>query len=132
MTHFPLPEILEYMDISPKQIQEISEIEKQLDQGSPTGPKILSQQQETNRSLLKNLLAAAGIVIGTTLGIIVLVMVPFGKKTAIQQPQVITGTLTIAQPNITVTTEYVNPFATSAQYSNPFTASQNPFAQFTK
>lgn len=120
------------MDISPKQVQEISEIEKQLDQSNPTGPKIISQQQETNHAMLKNLLAAAGIVVGATLGVVVLVMLPLGKKTTTQQPQVTTGTLTIAQPNITVTTEYVNPFSTTAQYSNPFTASQNPFAQFTK
>lgn len=117
------------MDISPKQVQEIQEIEKQVD--TTNGPKILTEHQEKNNSMIKNILAAAGIAVGATLGIVILVMVPFGKKQVVPQPQVTTSQVAVS-PNITVTTEYVNPFSPTAQYSNPFTASQNPFTQFTQ
>lgn len=120
------------MDISPKQVEEIQEIEKQV---SPedSGPKVLSETTEKDRSVLTNLLAALGITIGASLAVFVLFMVPFHKKQITPpQQQVTTGTLTIAQPNITVTTEYVNPFSQTAQYSNPFVSSQNPFANLTQ
>ncbi|HSD99054.1 MAG TPA: hypothetical protein VLB73_05195 [Patescibacteria group bacterium] len=118
------------MDLSPQQVTEIQEIEKQVNQGQQTGPKILSQTSEKDKSVLVNLLAAVGISVGTIAAVIILVVFPFGKKQVVEQPKVTTGTLTIAQPNITVTTEYVNPF--SSQYSNPFVSSQNPFTQFTQ
>lgn len=115
------------MDISPQQAQEIQEIEKQIGT-SETGPKILSQKEKKDKSTLINLLAGIGIAVGSTAAVIVLLAIPVKKK-VVPSPTITTSTIQIASsPNIVVTTEYVNPFSTSAQYSNPFTASQNPFA----
>ncbi len=121
------------MDLSPQQVQEIQEIEKQVSPDGTAGPKVLSEKQEKDTSVVVNLLAAIGISVGAIAAVIVLLVVPINKKKVTQIPQVTTNTMQIASsPNITVTTEYVNPFSDTAQYSNPFTTSQNPFAQFTQ
>lgn len=121
------------MDLSPKQVEEIQEIEKQVNPNGATGPKVLSEKTEKDKSVLVNLLAAVGISVGATAAIIVLLALPGGVKRKVVQPQITTNTVRLAQsPNITVTTEYVNPFSETAQYSNPFTATQNPFDQFTQ
>ncbi len=117
------------MDISPKQAQEIAEIEKQMD--SNAGPKIISQKETKDKSSLVNILATMGITVGATAAIIVLLALPTKKK-VVPQPTIVTSTMQLASPNIVVTTEYVNPFSSAAQYENPFTASQNPFANLTQ
>ena len=117
------------MDISPQQAQEIAEIEKQMDKD--TGPKILSQKETKDKSSFANVLAAVGITVGATAAVIVLLALPTKKK-VVPQPTIVTSTMQLASPNIVVTTEYVNPFSSTAQYENPFTASQNPFANLTQ
>lgn len=114
------------MDLSTKQVQEIQEIEKQINPDATTGPKVISQKVEKDRSVLINLLAALGISAAGTAAVILLLVLPVGKRPQTTQPTITTGTMQI-QPNITVQTVYVNPFETKAQYDNPFIASQNPF-----
>lgn len=122
------------MDLSQQQTQELSEIEKQVNPGEETGPKVLSQTIEKDRSVLINLLAALGISVTATIAVIVLMVLPFtSKKTTSSQPVITTSTLQIgSQPNIVVTAQYVNPFDANQQYSNPFITSQNPFANQTQ
>lgn len=120
------------MDLSPQQVATIQEIEKQINDHVPTGPRILSQQEEKKKkSVLTNLLAAVGISVGTAVVLIVLFTIPFGKKPTTAAPQITTSIVQV-EPNISVQAEYINPLSASAQYSNPFIASQNPFASLTQ
>lgn len=120
------------MDISPQQASDISEIEKQVAPGESSGPKMLSQNVEKDRSMLINLLAGLGISIISIGAVILLVVLPFGGKKSAPQPEVTQETIQLLSPNITVQAEYVNPFSQKAQYSNPFIATRNPFTNFTQ
>lgn len=119
------------MDLSVKQVEEIQEIEKQVSPNGTSGPKVISQKVETDRSVLVNLLAALGISVAGTAAVVLLLVIPVGKRPQTIQPRITTGTMQV-QPNITVQTVYVNPFETKAQYDNPFIASQNPFTGLTQ
>lgn len=119
------------MDISPKQAEEIQEIEKQL--GNTTTPHILTQKQEKDRSILINILAALGISATATAAIFVLLLIPVNKKVVTPQTTVTTNTIPVGNSSsVVLQTEYVNPFSTTAQYDNPFIASQNPFANLSQ
>lgn len=120
------------MDLTPEQVTKIQEIERQINDHIPTGPQILSQKEEKNaQSTIKNLLAAVGIAVGTTAAVILVLTVPFGKKITPPTSQMTTSTVQV-EPNITVQATYVNPFSQTAQYNNPFIASQNPFSSLTQ
>ena len=114
------------------QINTIAQIEEQVSPNGMSGPKMISQTVEKDRSVFVNLLAALGISIVAIVAVIFLLGIPFGaKKPAVTQPIITTDTLQIGtQPNVVVQTEYINPFASSAQYSNPFIATLNPFTAF--
>lgn len=121
------------MDLTPEQVAKIQEIESQINDHVPTGPQILSQKEDKKmQSVVKNLLATVGISVGAVAAVVLVLTIPFGKKqVASPAPQITTSTVQV-EPNITVQTEYVNPFSQSAQYSNPFIASENPFNSLTQ
>lgn len=120
------------MDLTSQQTQQIQEIEKQVDQGMPSGPRIISENEVKDKPLLTNLLASFGIFIAGTAAVIVILHIPFpSKKNILPKQSIVTETIQV-QPNITVTTQYINPFSDKAQYDNPFIASQNPFANLTQ
>lgn len=116
--------------VGPGRVETVEEIEKQVD-GIPD-PKILSETPEKDRSVFVNLLAALGISIVGTAAVIILLVNPFsGKKIPTSPTTITTNTIDVGlQPNVVFETEYVNPFATTAQYANPFIATKNPFTAF--
>lgn len=122
------------MDISPKQAKEIEEIEKQI--APEEQPRILTQEMEVDRKVLKNLLASFGIVIAGGVAAFLIISFPIKKKSVtISQNSVKTTTYTIpvsSNSTITVQTEYKNPFEAKTQYENPFIASRNPFDSLTQ
>ncbi|SRR5258706_3258834 len=119
------------MDVSPQQVQEMQQIEQQVSPDG-SGPRVISETTEKDRSVLVNLLAALGISVIGIAAVIFLLVIPFsGKKAAVTQPTITTDTMQIgSQPNVVVQNEYINPFASTSQYSNPFIATLNPFTAF--
>jgi hypothetical protein len=122
------------MDLSPQQVQEIQEIERQIDPHAKNGPQVISQQEVQDKSILLNILAALGITVAGTTAVILLMIVPFSKKKlATNTLPTKTSTIQVAsEPVVVVETEYQNPFDAKTQYTNPFSTTSNPFANLTQ
>jgi len=118
------------MDFTPEQTNNIEEIEKQINQDDPAEPKIISQSEVKDKSRLVNLLAGLGIIITGITAVVLIMIIPSNKK-RIVYPTFTTENIQLL-PNITVTTQYVNPFSNNSQYQNPFIASENPFNNLTQ
>ena len=112
-----------------RRVDTVEEIERQVD-GIP-GPKVLSETVVKDKSVFVNLLAILGIsVVGAT-AVIFILFIPFSGKKSTNSSTVTTTTMQVGtQPNVVFETEYVNPFSSTAQYSNPFVATKNPFTAF--
>ena len=125
------------MDISPQRVNDAVQIEQQVAEpggSSAAGPTVISESVEKDKSVFINLLAGLGITVVSTVAVILLMVIPFTmKKTTPPTPVVTTSTLQVgSQTNIIVQSEYINPFDSSSQYTNPFIASVNPFASLTQ
>ncbi|HYK08862.1 MAG TPA: hypothetical protein VEW42_05175 [Candidatus Eisenbacteria bacterium] len=112
-----------------RRVDTVEQIERQVD-GIP-GPQILSETPVKDKSMVVNLLAALGILIVGAVAVVFLLFIPFGGKKIANNSTITTTTMQVGSlPNVVVETEYVNPFAPSSQYTNPFIATKNPFTAF--